>query len=60
MTERVALADIVFFTKSQIELMAGGGFECTLSIASNDSDLSLSIDIYDLDNAVHPEGHLGW
>ena len=35
-------------------------FVLQLSGGPAGSDLALVIDIYDLDNPVHPEGHLGW
>lgn len=35
-------------------------FSVKLSSAARTADLSLVIDIYDFDNPVHPEGHLGW
>lgn len=51
---------IVMFTEPLIDLTTGGDFDCILSIAIPASDLSLVIDIYDMDNPIHPEGHLGW
>ncbi len=48
------------FVNSEIVLADGGLFECRLSTQAIDSDLSVVIDVYDLDNPVHPDGHLGW
>ena len=48
------------FVAPEIVLGNGGVFDCRLSTQAIDSDLSLVIDVYDLDNPVHPDGHLGW
>ena len=50
----------VHFVPSEIVLSSGGVFECSISANALAADLSLVVDIYDLDNPVHPEGHLGW
>jgi glycosyltransferase involved in cell wall biosynthesis len=38
----------------------GGSFSVTLPFQRENGDSFLVIDIYDLDNPVHPEGHIGW
>lgn len=60
MTESAASINTVVFADPLIDLTAGGAFVCVLSTSIPIADLSLVIDIYDLDNPVHPEGHLGW
>ena len=35
-------------------------FEIAIHNTSKSTDLSLVIDVYDLDNPVHPHGHIGW
>jgi len=50
----------VKLTGTEIVLAEGGVFEVRLSPAAFNAGLSLVIDAYDMDNAVHPEGHLGW
>lgn len=60
MTQRTESINMVGFAAPQIDLTIGGAFECVLSTTTASTDLSLVIDIYDLDNPVHPEGHLGW
>lgn len=60
MTESANPINKVVFVKPLIDLTTGGQFECVLSTSTASADLSLVIDIYDLDNPVHPEGHLGW
>ncbi|WP_432472039.1 glycosyltransferase [Amphritea sp. HPY] len=50
----------IAFVSKDIVLAEGGGFELELSEGTSSLDVSLVIDIYDLDNPVHPEGHLGW
>ena len=36
------------------------GFSVELGTRTRAAELSLVIDVYDFDNPVHPEGHLGW
>lgn len=60
MTESAPSINIVAFTAPHVDLTSGGAFECVVSSTAAASDLSLVVDIYDLDNSVHPEGHLGW
>ena len=50
----------VNFSVSEILFSTGFTFECILSPKTLESDLYLVIDIYNLDNPVHPDGHLGW
>jgi len=50
----------VTFASPEILLSEVGAFECRLSPGALESDLSLVIDLYDMDNPVHPQGHLGW
>lgn len=60
MRERNAPAPTVEFQDKEIVLDHGGAFTLKFSIPGSRSDLRLIIDIYDLDNPVHPEGHVGW
>lgn len=50
----------VAFSSKAVVVAENGGFLLHLSRAALEADASLVIDIYDLDNPVHPEGHLGW
>ena len=60
MNKSLASKARVIFVNKWIDLSADGLFECNLIKSSLYSDFSLIIDIYDLDNQVHPDGHLGW
>lgn len=46
------------FDQRDVVLNRGGVFSVTLP--SDRTDTTLVIDIYDLDNPVHPDGHVGW
>ena len=48
------------FKTSEILLNEGGLFTIQLSKGLANSGAHLVIDIYDFDNPVHPDGHLGW
>jgi|GEM_PF-3903019 len=50
----------VFFEASHIVAGTGGLFSLRLSPYAPKEDVFLVLDLYDLDNPVHPEGHLGW
>jgi len=50
----------VNFVNKEILLTKEGSFELCFSEGVSSADVSLVIDIYDLDNPVHPEGHFGW
>jgi len=50
----------VNFISSDAVLDSGGRFEFMLSPQALVSDINLVIDIYDIANPVHPEGHIGW
>lgn len=60
MTEYTGTVSNVVFDDHWVDLTETGTFTCVLSKSASASDLSLVIDIYDLDNQVHPDGHLGW
>lgn len=53
-------ACMLSFSVSEILFSTECTFELNLLPMSLGSDLSLVIDIYNLDNPVHPDGHLGW
>jgi len=46
--------------EKEVILDGGGSFSIKLSSGRERGDSFLVIDIYNLDNAVHPEGHVGW
>lgn len=46
------------FDQRDVVLERGGAFSVTLP--SDRTDARLVIDVYDLDNQVHPDGHIGW
>ena len=48
------------FAKSEVVLEGDTLIELELSERALGRGLSLVIDVYNLDNPVHPEGHLGW
>src|SRR5258705_3365670 len=48
------------FDETEVVLDRGGGFSVRLPSERGKGDTFLIIDIYDLDNPVHPEGHIGW
>lgn len=52
----------VKFLNSEISLENGGEFSFNLNIAPGfvGENYYLYIDLYQLDNAVHPEGHIAW
>ncbi len=50
----------VYFDSSHVVSETGGTFSLRLSSEALMADVFLSLDIYDLDNRVHPAGHLGW
>ena len=50
----------VFFDSFHVVAETGRTFSLRLSPEVLVSDVFLSLDIYDLDNRVHPEGHVGW
>src|SRR4051812_37940165 len=61
MGERKVAPPSATFAQTEIVLDRGGAFSIELSGETRlASDVSLVIDIYDLDNFVHPEGHVGW
>lgn len=60
MSQATGALSLINFIAPEIVLTNGGAFECRLSTQALESDLSLIIDIYDMDNPVHPDGHLGW
>ena len=50
----------VAFHNTEVVTERHGEFTLKFSETVADADVSLVLDVYDLDNAVHPEGHLGW
>ncbi len=50
----------VNFDSSHIVAGEGGTFSLQLSPDVSKTDVFLVVDIYDLDNRIHPDGHLGW
>lgn len=50
----------VNFDSSHVVAQTSGRFSLRLSPDVAKADVSLVMDIYDLDNRVHPGGHLGW
>jgi glycosyltransferase involved in cell wall biosynthesis len=59
-SEPVISAPSATFRETDIVLDRGGAFSIELPNAALTSNVSVVIDIYDLDNPVHPEGHIGW
>ena len=51
---RVAFVDRALVYGAEIR------FGLALTEAARHADISLVLDVYDLDNPVHPEGHVGW
>jgi glycosyltransferase involved in cell wall biosynthesis len=52
--------DIAFAERAIIYGGDGGQHALKLSEAARAADVSVVIDVYDLETPVHPEGHLGW
>ena len=50
----------VNFDSSQVVAQTRGRFSLRLSPEVSKADVSLVVDIYDLDNRIHPGGHVGW
>jgi glycosyltransferase involved in cell wall biosynthesis len=50
----------VNFESTQIVAETGGNFTLRLSSDVPQADVFLVVDLYDLDNPVHPGGHVGW
>jgi glycosyltransferase involved in cell wall biosynthesis len=50
----------VTFREVEIVLDRGGAFSVNLPPSRLNADVSFIVDLYDLDNPVHPEGHIGW
>src|SRR5476651_2179090 len=57
MDELKAAATVV---EKDIVLDRGGAFSLNLPAEWFASNVFLAVDMYDLDNPVHPEGHIGW
>jgi glycosyltransferase involved in cell wall biosynthesis len=55
-----ASACSVMFEHYEILAEGGGDFALRFLGDVSDADVFLTIDIYDLDNPVHPAGHVGW
>ncbi len=53
-------AIFVRFADAAIDLQRGGRFEIQVSDGAREGDNFLVIDVYDIENPVHPEGHVGW
>jgi glycosyltransferase involved in cell wall biosynthesis len=60
MSELEATTPFANFRETEIVLDQGGTFSILLPDNRLRANVSFIIDIYDLDNPVHPEGHLGW
>lgn len=58
--KRIEDSPFVRFISSEIILSESASFNLQLSPNISRKDVSLVIDVYDLDNPVHPEGHVGW
>ncbi|MGB7249650.1 MAG: glycosyltransferase family 4 protein [Phormidesmis sp.] len=58
--KRTEESPFVRFVSPEIILSDAATFELALSAQVWKKDISLVIDVYDLDNPVHPEGHIGW
>ncbi|MGO9121994.1 MAG: glycosyltransferase [Desulfomonilaceae bacterium] len=50
----------VNFDSSHVVAQTSGRFSLRLSPEVTNEDVFLVVDIYDLDNRIHPGGHLGW
>src|SRR5690242_6876308 len=46
--------------ETEVLLDSGGSFSIQLPSERRTGGAFLVVDIYDLDNSVHPEGHVGW
>jgi glycosyltransferase involved in cell wall biosynthesis len=46
--------------EKEVVLDHGGTFSLSLSVEELTSGVFLVVDIYELDNPVHPDGHIGW
>lgn len=55
-----AYGAVAAFQHPDLLLEGGGTFRLSLSADVLASDVSLVIDVYDLDDETHPRGHLGW
>lgn len=60
MSETAVVAPIATFRETEVVLDRGGAFSINLLEAKLAPNVTLVLDIYDLDNPVHPEGHIGW
>ncbi|MEM6251685.1 MAG: glycosyltransferase [Cyanobacteria bacterium P01_D01_bin.156] len=58
--EKTRRKTFVRFNESEVVLSNSTVFALNFSPEISREDVSLVVDIYDLDNPVHPEGHLGW
>ncbi len=58
--KRIEDSSFVRFISSEVILSDSASFNLQLSPNISKKDVSLVIDVYDLDNPVHPEGHVGW
>jgi glycosyltransferase involved in cell wall biosynthesis len=56
----VEIGPEVLFRQAELVVSEGGQFTLDVSNASRADDVTLVIDVYQLDNAVHPQGHVGW
>jgi glycosyltransferase involved in cell wall biosynthesis len=55
-----ASACSVAFEQRQILVEEGGAFQLSMKGDIAHADVFLIIDIYDLENRTHPDGHVGW
>ncbi len=58
--KRTEESPFVRFVSSEVIVSESANFNLQLSPNISIKDVSLVIDVYDLDNPVHPEGHVGW
>jgi glycosyltransferase involved in cell wall biosynthesis len=60
MNEPKAAGVAATVVEKDIVLDRGGAFSLNLPAEGVASSVFLVVDMYDLDNPIHPEGHLGW
>ncbi len=60
MTGAFAAVPAARFESHDAVLANGGAFAFSLNRSGIPAGARFALDLYDLDNAVHPEGHIGW
>lgn len=59
-TQASAARAAIGFAGNDVVLESGGGFSFRIDRTATPANARLVLDLYDLDNPIHPDGHIGW